>query len=189
MKAPKILVFAASAAALGLAPAEAFAQAGALFQINQKLDALQADVDALSTEVAELRAEAPLEMEVVVDIDFCSFAASQCQNFGPQAAALGNNHPVSVIAAVTRGGQPVTDLLGEFDFQTSFVAPGGAAAEFCSDIDCTTGAQQESNGVYALRLVPVGSENWQDGVYAGRLSVTDDDQTVSKLVTFTIPTP
>ena len=160
--------------------------------LQSSVDDVQSDVSDLQSDVSDLANV--MRVEVVVNTAVCASLAVQCSAFGYDNAALGNSSPVQLVATVSRSGVPVTGLVFEdFAFNTAVVAPGGAGVQFCTDshadgLDCG-GSFFFGGGVsgtYNMFLRPTDNQDWENGLYAGSLSVSDPDGNGMALVSFPI---
>ena len=78
-------------------------------------------------------------------------------------------------------------------FLTGVVAPGGAGVQFCTDshaddLDCGGSFffGGGPSGTYNMFLRPADNQTWDDGLYAGSLSVSDVDGNGTALVSVSI---
>jgi hypothetical protein len=132
-------------------------------QIESDVTMIKSDVEALAL---------TLTVEVAVNTQICSKGAAQCANFDPEDAVDGNNSLVQLFASVSQGGLPVDGLtFDDFFFSGPFVPPGGAVTALCEQADCGGSFFLGGNGLYMMFLKPSG--DWDDGRYAGTLSVED----------------
>jgi FtsZ-binding cell division protein ZapB len=167
--------------------------------LQSDVDNLQSDVDVLQSDVNDLQSDVSdlanvMEVEVVVNLAACTSLLVQCADFGYENPAEGNSSPLQLVASVRRSGVPVTGLMFEdFEFNSGVVAPGGAVVQFCTDTHgdgLTCGgsffSESGSGGTYNMLLRPADGETWDDGLYAGSLSVGDADGNGAALVSFSI---
>ena len=138
--------------------------------IKDDISAVKGDISMIKSDVAAL--SMALSVEVAVNTEICSKGAAQCSGFDPEDAADGNNALVQVHVSVSQAGEPVDGLtFDDFSFSGSFVPPGGSATTLCDQVDCGGSFFLGGNGLYMMFLKPFG--DWDDGRYAGNISVTD----------------
>ncbi|MDX1460140.1 MAG: hypothetical protein R3348_03715 [Xanthomonadales bacterium] len=154
--------------------------------------AIKQDFDNVLEAIGNLSNE--LTVEVALNLQACAALPVQCADFGYVNPAEGNNSPIQLVAAVSRGGEPVTGLAFEdFAYLSGPVAPGGALVQFCTDDhqgDTVCNGlfffEAGSGGTYNMWLRPSNFQTWDDGMYAGTLSVSDEDGSGVALVSFSI---
>ena len=166
--------------------------------IQSDLDSIQSDVDSIQSDVDSIQSDLGdlinvMEVEVVINLTACANLPAQCSNFGFVNPAPGNDSPIQLVASVSRSGVPVTGFVFEdFTYNSGPVAPGGATVLFCTDAHqgdttCDGNFFFESNGgTYNMWLRPFNFQDWDDGLYAGTLSVSDADGNGVALVSFKI---
>ena len=138
--------------------------------IKDDISEVKGDISMIKSDVAAL--SMALSVEVAVNTEICSKGAAQCSGFDPEDAADGNNALVQVHVSVSQAGEPVDGLtFDDFSFSGSFVPPGGSATTLCDQVDCGGSFFLGGNGLYMMFLKPSG--DWDDGRYAGNISVTD----------------
>lgn len=165
---------------------------GVPFQaIEQDFDTVIDAIGSIQADLGDLINE--LKVEVVVNLTSCANLPVQCMNFGYANPVNGNDSPIQLVASVSRGGVPVTGLVfDDFEYNSGPVAPGGATVLFCTDShqgDMTCGENfffEANGGTYNMWLRPFNFQDWDDGLYAGTLSVSDADGNGVALVSFTI---
>lgn len=154
--------------------------------------AIEQDFDSVLEAIGNLSNE--LHAEVALNPSACTALSVQCADFGYVNPVEGNNSPIQLVVAVSRNGVPVTGLAFEnFAYLSGPVAPGGATVQFCTDAHQGDTTCNESyffeagtGGTYNMWLRPANFQNWDDGMYAGSLSVGDEDGNGVALVSFTI---
>ena len=143
---------------------------GDVTMIKDDVSEVKGDISMIKSDVAAL--SMALSVEVAVNTEICSKGAAQCSGFDPEDAADGNNALVQVHVSVSQAGEPVDGLtFDDFSFSGSFVPPGGSATTLCDQVDCGGSFFLGGNGLYMMFLKPSG--DWDDGRYAGNISVTD----------------
>jgi hypothetical protein len=154
--------------------------------------AIEQDFDSVLAAIGDLSNE--LKVEVALNLSGCSSLSATCANFGFIDPEEGNNSPIQLVAAVSRSGVPVTGLeFEDFAYLSGPVAPGGSIVQFCTDShqgDTTCSNpfffEAGTGGTYNMWLRPSNFQNWDDGMYAGTLSASDEDGNGVALVSFTI---
>lgn len=88
------------------------------------------------------------------------------------AAANGNTHPANILALVSSGGWPVTDLSKDnFTLMEYFEVPG-QQAPFSNNI---TSFRNVGTGAYLLQVKPINSATWRSGHHLAQIIVSSDD--------------
>jgi len=171
---------------------------GSLGTIGDDVSGIKDDIAGIKTDIGDIKSDLGaltdvLTVELVVDTAVCATLPVQCG--GPAfdngvAADDGNANPVHLVAAVSRGGAPVTGLtMADFAYQTGTVPAGGSAQSFCDAVDCTASTFGEvAPGLYRMFLVIFDLSDWDAGTYTGTLSVADPaGGSGLALVSYTIP--
>lgn len=149
----------------------------AVSDLSVDLTGLETDITTIKNDISQVKSDVAalsmaLSVEVAVNTEICSKGAAQCSGFDPEDAADGNNALVQVHVSVSQAGEPVDGLtFDDFSFSGSFVPPGGSATTLCDQVDCGGSFFLGGNGLYMMFLKPSG--DWDDGRYAGNISVTD----------------
>ena len=149
----------------------------AVSDLSVDLTGLETDITTIKNDISQVKSDVAalsmaLSVEVGVNTEICSKVAAQCSGFDPEDAADGNNALVQVHVSVSQAGEPVDGLtFDDFSFSGSFVPPGGSATTLCDQVDCGGSFFLGGNGLYMMFLKPSG--DWDDGRYAGNISVTD----------------
>lgn len=88
------------------------------------------------------------------------------------AAANGNTHPANILALVSSGGWPVTDLSKDnFTLMEYFEVPG-QQAPFSNNI---TSFRNVGTGAYLIQVKPINSATWRSGHHLAQIIVSSDD--------------
>ena len=101
----------------------------------------------------------------------------------PGMASRGNSHPANILAVVTCGGWPVTDLSeDDFTIMEHFEVPG-QVGPFSNNI---TSFRNAGSGAYLLQVRPINHAPWMPGHHLAQLLVSSPDfrqgQTAVKII-------
>ncbi len=99
------------------------------------------------------------------------------------AAANGNTHPANILALVSSGGWPVTELTKDhFTLMEYFEVPG-QQAPFSNNI---TSFRNVGTGAYLLQVKPINGAPWRTGHHLAQILVSSSDdrqgQCAAKLI-------
>lgn len=90
----------------------------------------------------------------------------------PGSAANGNGHAANILALVTCGGWPVTDLSRDnFTIMEHFEVPG-QTAPFSNNI---TSFRNAGSGAYLIQVRPINNAPWRGGHHLAQLLVSSPD--------------
>ena len=172
-------------------------------EVNENFSSLDSRVASNSDNIESIQSGLDnwigvLDVEVITNVNQCGYGDAHCTDFGFVNPRRGNDSPVRLIALVSRNGEPVTGLVFEnFAFYSGFVGPGGSLVQFCTDDhqgDATCDGDHYDffaeaaggRGVYGMWLRPYNFRVWEDGLYAGTLTVNDGYGDGAALVSFII---
>lgn len=162
--------------ALALIAGTAFSQAAlADHPLVTPLSAVGDDFDTMIEVLGEIDlTRAAVSQTDVLTVDVRLEPATCGPATGPciAAAPAGNNGPIRLTAAVTRGNAPVTGLAPtNFDLRW---AAADTARHICGTTVCTVSNFEEvAPGLYRMDLATVDHDVPSPGIYTGTLAATD----------------